>query len=294
VDLLERAWGIAVGTSTAGGSLRLPAEAIGELKNESGSSIERLMLAIIPLAARFSQPRLSGFRVGAVAQGTSGTLYLGANFEIDCTSLSQTVHAEQAAVVAAALAGEAGVERLAVSAPPCGHCRQFLYELSTADRLQILLADKPATPLAQLLPSAFGPADLCVRAGLLGSPAIAFLSGTASGPAAEAARAAAALSYAPYTGAIAGAGLLVRPPRGGSEQAVGGPYLENAAFNPSLSPLQSALIGMLTSVRADFPITAAALVQLPDSKIDHAPAARALLARVAPHVTLETFPLRRA
>ncbi len=295
MNLLECAWQLASEEAVAGRTLRLPPAAVDELGRPFGGSIDRLMLGLIPLASRLAQPRLSGFRVGAVALGSSGTLYLGANLELDDSSLAQTVHAEQAAVTGAVLGGETGVERLAVSAPPCGYCRQFLYELATASRLQILLADRPPTPLVDLLPGAFGPADLGVVGGLAGGPRsrLEWVS-SAPGPAAEAAMAAAELSYAPYTGAVAGLGLVVRPRGGEVDRAVRGPYLENAAFNPSLSPLQTALIALSISGLSDAEISGAALVQLHDTKVAHADAARSLLSRLAPQLTLEVCTIRRA
>ena len=39
---------------------------------------------------------------------------------------------------------EPGIEAIAVSAPPCGHCRQFLYEFSDGRDIQILLAGSAA------------------------------------------------------------------------------------------------------------------------------------------------------
>lgn len=102
-----------------------------------GPDIGAAMLALIGIAAEWARPGISGFKVGAVGQGASGALYLGANLEFEGAALGQTVHAEQAVVANAAAHGEAGLVRLAVSAPPCGHCRQFLFELASAGRLEI-------------------------------------------------------------------------------------------------------------------------------------------------------------
>ena len=269
-----------------------------ELAREFDVSVEQLMVALIPLARRAAQPRLSRFDVGALALGTSGAIYFGSNFELDTSSLAQTIHAEQAAVACAIMSGEAGVEQLAVSAPPCGHCRQFLYELASAKRLRILLADKPPVTLAELLPAAFGPADLGFLGGLSGCEwnTLECVS-AARDPLGDAALAAARRSYAPYTGALAGVGLAVRDRAGsGGEPTilVAGSYLENAAFNPSLSPLQTSLIMLLSTSRSPGAIVQAALVQLDDSKVDHADAARVLLNRVAPQATLQILTARRA
>jgi cytidine deaminase len=105
---------------------------------------------------------------GAVTRGTStGNLYFGANLEFPGLILQFTVHAaEQSTINNAWLHGESGVTALAVSAAPCGQCRQFLYELRSADELRILTRG-PSEPIAKtklpsLLPRAFGPRQLGV------------------------------------------------------------------------------------------------------------------------------------
>ena len=254
MELAERALGIATESLARAGVFRLPPAAVCDLALEFGGSVEQLMVALIPLARRAARPQLSGFDVGAVAEGTSGALYFGANFELDTSTLAQTIHAEQSAVACAIMGGEAGVERLAVSAPPCGHCRQFLHELSSASRLRILLAGKPPATLTELIPGAFGPGDLGVVGGLSGRE-LAALEWVRRGtsPAADAALAAARMSYAPYTGALAGVALSLAAPSesgGDGTTLVAGSYLENAAFNPSLSPLQTSLIVLLSAFRS--------------------------------------------
>ena len=104
------------------------------------------------------------------------SLYLGANFEFVNSALSFSVHAEQAATNNAWLNSEKGIQALVMiqSAAPCGYCRQFLYELVTAQQVSILLPDNQkdstsysSTPLTTLLPNAFGPSDLGVAGGLM-------------------------------------------------------------------------------------------------------------------------------
>ena len=51
----------------------------------------------------------------------------------DCVSLVQ-IHAEQCLIANALLHGETGIQKLAISAAPCGHCRQFYSELCCAVR----------------------------------------------------------------------------------------------------------------------------------------------------------------
>src|SRR5665213_4360266 len=154
------------------------------------------MLELLPQAESYACPALTTFRVGAAVRGTSGALYLGANLEFRGASLSQTVHAEQAALSNAFMHDEPGIVAIAVTKPPCGHCRQFLYEFAEGRDIEILLPEQPSIALSALLPRPFGPADMNVTQGPLSRTKIASESVESV---AQAARYAAANSYAPYT-----------------------------------------------------------------------------------------------
>lgn len=140
----------------------LPATEVGQITQRLAMPIETLMVKLLPIAAAFATAPVSGYRVGAVAAGLPvaggpAALYLGANIELAGEALNLAVHAEQSSALNAWHAGEAGISLLAVSALPCGHCRQFLYELAHADTLSVLLAaDRSAgyraETLADLLP----------------------------------------------------------------------------------------------------------------------------------------------
>lgn len=210
--------------------------------------------ALLLQAAAFAKPPVSNFRVGAVARGTSGKTYLGANLEFAGESLCFTVHAEQAAVVNAWMNGETGVDVVATSAAPCGYCRQFLNELVTAGELVVVMGGEERK-LSELLPQSFGPRDLGVTSGLL-APAANGLAIDEDDALAQAALAAANMSYAPYSKAYAGVALRTH-----AGTIVTGPYAENAAFNPSLSPLEAALSQLNMSGGAWSDIAEAALVE---------------------------------
>lgn len=256
----------------------------------AGGGVERLMLELIELAKDHARPPISGFRVGVVAEGASGALYLGANMEFAACPLDQAVHAEQAAVVNAARHGETGLRRLAASAPPCGHCRQFLYELAGAGDLHILTEDEQPIRLTDLLPHPFGPGDLGQTGGLLGQGehGLAFVD-PADGDYAPALAAlgAARISYAPYTKVYGGAAILSSDGRVHS-----GMYLENVAFNPSLLPLQAAIVAAIQSGCEMEDFAEACIAQPADAKIDHVAAAKLVLAQVAPGVEVRTALLR--
>lgn len=277
MTLLDRAEQL---TGAAGGAV-IPSGDATELVSDLGGDIELVLRGLVPLAARRAKPWVSGFQVGAVGQADSGAIYLGANYEFERSPLDQTVHAEQAVVVNAMIHGETGLRRLAVSAAPCGHCRQFLNELGSAGRLDILVMSEPTTEFSAFLPAAFGPRNLGVTRSLLIAPPNDLQCETAS-VAAETALAAARRAYSPYTSSPAGVGLVTRDGR-----RFLGPYIENAAFNPSLPPIQAALVAAFLGGADGADVVEAALVQLTRSRIDHAPSARLILERVAPDVSLE-------
>jgi cytidine deaminase len=229
----------------------LRAEEVDQICREMRLSPRGLALALLPLTQSFSRPEISGFRVGAVALAAvadSGkpppggiALFLGANLEFSGLPLWHTIHAEQAAVINAWCGGANGLIALAVSAPPCGACRQFLLETAGEHGLEILLPAEEgrirSSTLVDLLPKAFGPADLDNGAG----PFDAAAGGRRSGerreePLLEAALRAATQAYAPYTGNLAGCAISLPDGR-----VVTGRSLESVAFNPGLTAVQAAL-----------------------------------------------------
>src|SRR5207253_11100784 len=136
-----------------------------------------------------------------------------------------TVHAEQSSIANAWMNGEEGVDLIAVTAAPCGYCRQFLNELTTADRLTIAIPNETHT-LRELLPSAFGPRDLGIEGGLMQREEHPLTIDVAD-ELAMLALTAARRSYAPYSKAYAG--VAVRTIDG---KTASGAYAENAAFTP--------------------------------------------------------------
>jgi cytidine deaminase len=255
----------------------VPAAEVARFLASSNMTIDELMLALIPEAQKFALPAISNFFVGAVGLGSSGSLYFGANYEFVGQALSFTVHGEQAATAHAISCGEIGMQKLAVSAAPCGYCRQFLYELTTAATLQILLPNTPAAPLTSLIPDAFGPADLGVTAALMSPQShVMTLSSSKSDPVVQAALRAAQVSYAPYT--FDYAGVALKTSDGG---IFSGSVAEDAAFNPSMSPLEAAVVSLVISGGKSYgDIVDAALVEMAGSKAGQAAATRDALASI--------------
>jgi cytidine deaminase len=248
----------------------IPAEEAVALEEAVGADPLPLL---VPFVQRYAQAPISSFRVGAAARGSSGSLYLGANLEFPGAALLFSVHAEQAATTNAWLNGEEGLTAIAVSAAPCGYCRQFLQELVTASTLRVLVAGHEPRLLGELLPEAFGPLDLGVTAALM-TPEDHGLRVDGDALVQEAIAAANA-SYAPYSRGFAGVAIQTAA---GSVYA--GRYAENAAFNPSMSPLESALVMRALGGDADDALTRAVLVEAPSAASQRG-ATAALLAAVS-------------
>ena len=103
----------------------------------------------------------SNFRVGAAVRTKSGKIFTGCN--IESAAYSGTVCAERVAVWKAVSEGEKEFESLAVVAdtqeltPPCGVCRQILWEFCGDMPVTFanLKGDVETVQMKDLLPRAF-------------------------------------------------------------------------------------------------------------------------------------------
>ncbi|EAO2685435.1 cytidine deaminase [Salmonella enterica] len=212
----------------------LTAEQVSTLKNTAGLDEDALAFALLPLAAACARTDLSHFNVGAIARGVSGNWYFGANMEFLGATMQQTVHAEQSAISHAWLRGEKGLAAVTVNYTPCGHCRQFMNELNSGLDLRIHLPGRAPHTLRDYLPDAFGPKDLEIKTLLMDEQDHGFaLTGDTL---TQAAITAANKSHMSYSHSPSGVALECKDGR-----IFTGSYAENAAFNPTLPPLQGAL-----------------------------------------------------
>lgn len=259
----------------------IPAAEAQEIANDLGVTMYQLMLILTQWASLFAVAPISNFLVGAIAQGATGNLYFGANMEFLGEALSFCTHAEQSSIVNAWVQGEQGVQALAVNAAPCGYCRQFLYELVTANQLTIIFDDAnqqiQTSPITAVLPWPFGPKDLNVPAGLM-SPQNhnLVLSTPGNAPGLTGALQAANMSYAPYTNSFAGAAVVMN-----DNTVIAAPMAENAAYNPSLSPLEGALSCLNLWGYGYSQIIEVALVEVAGAKVSQLDVTRAVLSSVS-------------
>ncbi|QDE30971.1 MULTISPECIES: cytidine deaminase [Shewanella] len=255
------------------------------LVNASGQTEQQVLMALLPIAAALANPPISEFYVGAIVKGASGDFYMGANLELPGEALFHSVHAEQSAISHAWLGGETEIVDIIINFSPCGHCRQFMNELVNGSKINIHLPQQETQTLAHYLPYAFGPADLDVTVPLLCKREQEFCCDSDDPMIIEAIDQM-GLSYAPYTNCNA---AVVLETSDGATFC--GRYAENAAFNPSMQPMQMALSNLIRHNRQYCEIKRAVLVESSVGKISLVGAAMDALHAIAPvelqHVVVE-------
>ncbi|MGQ7746216.1 cytidine deaminase [Pectobacterium brasiliense] len=252
----------------------LTADDVNAICEASQLDADALAFALLPLAAACAQAPISNFQVGAIAQGLSGNFYFGANMEFSAVQLQQTVHAEQSAVSHAWMRNERGLRAVTVNYTPCGHCRQFMNELRNAASLRIQLPGRQPAMLSHYLPDSFGPVDLHIDTLLMDDVnhgATLHNVGVLARLALDAAN----RSHAPYSNAISGIALETS-----NGNIYTGRYAENAAFNPSLPPLQTAL-NLVNLAGEDLcTIKRSAIVERRDAVVSHWAISQIMLAEL--------------
>ena len=252
------------------------------------TSLDQLMLNLLPLAQSYSHAPISDFYVGVVVRGASGSLYPGANIEIPGQCLGFAVHAEQSGLSNAYMHAEQSVTALAVGGAPCGHCRQFIEEISPDGEILILTPNNPSRKLLSILPEPFSPAALGMKHGALPiTEAKLALAQDSSDPLALAALDAARKSYAPYSKSPSGVAL-----QSAQGRIYRGSYIENVAFNPSLSPLQVALAALIAAGETYSAISAVTLVEVQGAKISQKAVTETVLRALVPNLRLKVFPAK--
>jgi cytidine deaminase len=237
---------------------RLFARQCTELIQRLEIDLEQLMTRLLPLAKAYAVVPVSGFQVGAVALADTGSnggptdLFLGANIEFMHQPLNQSIHAEQSAALHAWHQGAQFLRAIATSEPPCGYCRQFLYEFEKSAQMTIITPDGENGGYRKEMLS-----DLLM---------------------------ATEKSYAPYTRNVAGCGLQTS-----TGKIFKGRCVESAAFNPSLTALHSAILCLnMATFEAKQTVQRVVLVERP-TKVSQRRAAELLLESWAPEIDLEYY-----
>ncbi|KAJ9187825.1 hypothetical protein P3X46_003241 [Hevea brasiliensis] len=287
------------------------------MAKQSGLTVLQLLPTLVKEARSLARSPISNYYVGAVGLGSSGRIFFGANLEFPGLPLHQSVHAEQFLITNLSLNAEPGLNYLAVSAAPCGHCRQFFQEIRNAPDIQILITDDSNSnncggvaengdankyeSLSHFLPHRFGPDDLLDKNVALALEPhhnhLSFLSDSNSNipnginsrvcddlkyEALEAAN----KSHAPYSNCPSGVALMDC-----EGKVYRGSYMESAAYNPSLGPVQAALVAYLVGGSGDGyeKIVAAVLVEKEGAVVRQEYTARLLLQMISPKCEFKVF-----
>lgn len=277
------------------------------MAQKSGLTVLQLLPTLVKSAQTLARPPISKFHVGAVGLGSSGRIFLGGNVEFPGLPLHQSIHAEQFLITNLILNAEPRLQHLAVSAAPCGHCRQFLQELRNTSDINICITsinsnERKYHPLSHLLPDRFGPNDLLDKDVplLLETHQNGMSFNLCNGQIPEtenpkerlkyAALEAANKSHAPYSKCPSGVAIMDC-----EGNIYKGSYMESAAYNPSLGPVQAALVAYLAAGGSGGGgggyerIVAAALVEKEDAVVRQEHAARLLLQVISPKCEFNVF-----
>lgn len=280
----------------------IEASEVESMAKESGLSVLQLLPSLVKSAQKLARPPISKYHVGAVGLGSSGRIFLGGNLEFPGLPLHHSVHAEQFLITNLSVNAEPRLRYLAVSSAPCGHCRQFLQEVRDASKIEILItstedegADESRfNPLSHLLPHRFGPDDLLDKEapllleqqhnGLFPIIKNSNFNELCNGERdqfidlVDAAFEAANKSHAPYSDCPSGVALVDAEGR-----IYKGSYMESAAYNPSLGPVQAAMVAYVAGGGGGYEnIVAGVLVEKEGAPVRQEHTARLLLQLASP------------
>jgi cytidine deaminase len=139
---------------------------VGEHAPGPDPELMESLVASAHAARRRAYAPYSAFGVGAAVRTEEGKVFEGANVENASYGLS--ICAERVAAASAVAAGDRNIGAIAVvggssrPVPPCGACRQFLYEFNPD---MVVVSEGPGGErrqwrLSELLPEGFGAQDL--------------------------------------------------------------------------------------------------------------------------------------
>ncbi len=247
-------------------------------------SVEELMLLALAPARGMARPPISDFFVGAVGlERETGNLILGGNVEFPGTHLGFAIHAEGFVFTRAASRGTS-IETIAIGeAHPCAHCRQYISEFAGSRELTLIDPLGHRLTMAELYPWPFDPDYLGERGMVAGAYDASRGLAENDWPATIADRLldAGRRAHAPYSRCP---GAMVLALNDG--QLIAGFSIESVAFNPTMGPLQAAMINLIAHGYTADDIAEAALGTRLGGNVDYSLSVTELLGKLAPAVPL--------
>lgn len=241
------------------------------------TGVDDLMLLALPAAQDIAHPPISDFHVGSVGlEAETGNLVLGGNVEFPGTHLGTTVHGE-GFVFTRAFSRGTTISTIAIGeAHPCAHCRQYLSEFAATRHLTLIDPLGHRLTMAQLYPWPFDP-DYLGETGAVPGRTLWTLQAED-----VLLRETGERAHTPYSKCP---GAIVLTLEDGS--LVRGAAIESVAFNPTIGPLQAALIDLIAHGRSYDEIVSAKFGTVCDGAVDYSMSVDELLGRVAPQAQLE-------
>jgi cytidine deaminase len=250
-------------------------------------NVEQLMLLVLPHARALSRPLISKYEVGAVGLvKDSGAIIIGCNVEFPGTHLGTTLHGEGFITTRAFSRGESLAKIAIGEAHPCAFCRQYLSEFASARDLLLIDPLGHRLKLSELYPWPFDPAYLGESGAVPGTvhwPTLQLEPNPLSPDIAAKLEATGQRAYAPYSKSPSAIVLLLS-----DGSMIGGATIESVAYNPTISPLQAAIVDLLAHGYEYRDIIDAALVTTRGGSVDYATSTAELLWRLVPGVRLQT------
>jgi cytidine deaminase len=240
-----------------------------------------VMLLALDVAKRLARPSISNFHVGSIGlESETGNLILGGNVEFPGAHLGFTLHGEgfvftrsfsRGTTIAAIAIGEAH---------PCAHCRQYLSEYAASRNLDLIDPLGHVLKMTDLYPWPFDPGYLG-EAGLISGavpfPQLRFAGAPQDSRPLQKLLASGKRAHTPYSKCPSA--VVLRTKDGA---LIAGSAIESVAFNPSIGPLQAAIVDLLAHGYTYGDIAECWLGARKDGQVDYRRSASELLDQIAP------------
>lgn len=253
--------------------------------------VDDVMLLGLGAARSIARPPISNFHVGAIGlEAETGNLVLGGNVEFPGTHLGYTLHGETFVFTRSFNRGTS-IKRIALGeAHPCAHCRQYLSEFALGPALELIDPIGHRLTLEELYPWPFDSRYLGHQGVLPGSinySNLAPVEDVVPSPIMDALLAKGRRAHAPYSRSP---GAVVLEMADGN--LITGASIENVAFNPTMGPMQAAVVDLIAHGYRFGDILRATLGTVIKGAVDYSWNTRELLGAIAPDAALDIIDWR--